>query len=74
MKKVNIDEAKTHFSLLIAQALGGEDVVIARSGEPLVRLVPVEKRRPSDAFGMDRGAIWIAPDFDETPDDFKDHV
>jgi prevent-host-death family protein len=74
MKQVNIYEAKTHLSLLIGEALGGEDVVVARNGKPLVRLVPVKERKPSDAFGMDRGKVWISPDFDQTPEDFKDYT
>ena len=40
-KTVNIYEAKTHFSALIAEAMAGDDIVIARNGEPCVRLVPV---------------------------------
>jgi antitoxin (DNA-binding transcriptional repressor) of toxin-antitoxin stability system len=47
---------------------------LARSGEPLVRLVPVKPRKPSDGFGIDRGRIWIAPDFDETPEEFEDYL
>jgi prevent-host-death family protein len=40
-KTVNIYEAKTHFSALIAEAMAGGDIIIARNGEPCVRLVPV---------------------------------
>ncbi len=74
MKQVNIYEAKTHLSLLIGEALGGEDVVVARNGEPLVRLVPVKQRKPSDAFGIDRGKVWISPDFDNDSRRFKDYT
>ncbi len=42
MIKVNMHEAKTHLSKLVNQALEGEDIVLARSGKPLVRLVPVD--------------------------------
>ncbi|HUY40740.1 MAG TPA: type II toxin-antitoxin system Phd/YefM family antitoxin [Candidatus Dormibacteraeota bacterium] len=74
MKRVNMYEAKTHLSLLVGEALKGEEVVIARNGKPLVKLVPVQERKPSDAFGMDRGKFEIPPDFDETPDDFKEYL
>lgn len=74
MKQVNIYEAKTHLSLLIGEALGGEEIIVARNGEPLVRLEPVNPRKPSDAFDMDRGKVWISPDFDKTPDDFEDYT
>ncbi len=67
-------EAKTHFSLLVGEALKGEEVVIARNGKPLVKLVPVKERKPSDAFGMDRGKLWISPDFDEPLEDFKEYM
>jgi antitoxin (DNA-binding transcriptional repressor) of toxin-antitoxin stability system len=49
-------------------------VVVARNGEPLVRLVPVKTRKPSDAFDMDRGKVWIAPNFDDTPAEFKEYL
>jgi prevent-host-death family protein len=44
MIKVNVHEAKTHLSRLLDRALAGEEVVIARAGRPLVRLVPVAAR------------------------------
>ncbi|MEO6913959.1 MAG: type II toxin-antitoxin system Phd/YefM family antitoxin [Candidatus Baltobacteraceae bacterium] len=74
MKAVNLYEAKTQLSKLTAAAIAGEDIVIAKNGKPLVRLVPVQVRKRSDAFGTDRGAVTIAPDFDETPADFKDYT
>ena len=60
MAKVNMHEAKTHFSKLVELALQGEEVIIARSGKPVVRLVPVDEStlRP---FGLD---------CQETDDDF----
>lgn len=74
MKKVNLYEAKTHLSALVSEALQGEEIVLARNGKPLVRLAPVEQRMPDDAFGIDRGLVTIAPDFDTTPADFADYV
>ena len=74
MKTVNMHAAKTTLSALIADALAGEEVVIAKNGKPLVRLTPLAETKPSDAFGMDAGRITIAPDFDRTPDEFADYV
>lgn len=74
MKTVNLYEAKTHLSRLAEEALHGEDIVIAKNGKPLVRLVPVNAPKPSDFFGMDRGKVWIADDFDEPLEDFKDYM
>jgi prevent-host-death family protein len=69
MTKVNIHEAKTNLSKLLEKAMNGEEVVIAKAGEPMVRLVPVKKETEKDWFGMDEGKIWMADDFDELPDD-----
>lgn len=67
MKQINIFEAKTHLSAHIKAALGGEEVIIAKAGKPLVRLQPVEK--PKRKFGGWKGKVKIAPDFDEwTPE------
>lgn len=67
---VNIHDAKTHFSKLIQQALSGEEIIVAKGGKPLVRLVPytcdVNRRRG----GQFRGVITISDDFDDPlPDD-----
>jgi prevent-host-death family protein len=42
---VNMHQAKTSLSRLVERALAGEEIVIARNGEPLVKLVPVPKER-----------------------------
>jgi prevent-host-death family protein len=66
---VNIHEAKTHLSRLLQRVAAGEEVTIARSGEPVARLVAVEprKKRP---LGFARGQVWVADDFDAPlPDD-----
>ena len=59
---VNMHEAKTSLSRLVERALAGEEVVIARNGEPLVKLVPIPKERKPRVPGKMRGQIWIAPD------------
>ena len=65
--QVNMHEAKTHLSRLVDQVVEGQDVVIARAGRPVARLVPfavaTQPRRP----GLLAGRIRIADDFDETP-------
>ncbi len=68
MTKVNVHEAKTQLSKLLEKAMNGEEVVIAKVGKPLVKLVPI-KPPDNDWWGMDEGKIWIADDFDEMPDD-----
>ena len=73
MKRVNIHEAKTNLSKLIAS---GEEIVIARSGEPVARLVPirppVSRREPGSAAGrFSIPAEFFAPLPDEILDGFE---
>ena len=60
-------EAKSQLSRLGRLAWEGEDVVIAKSGEPYLRLVPYRERRAKRTLGVWKGQVRIAPDFDETP-------
>jgi len=61
---VNIHDAKTHLSRLVERVEGGEEVVIARAGRPVARLVPVERRTKPRVLGSLRGRVWLAPDWD----------
>lgn len=67
--QVNIYEAKTRLSQLLDQATEGEDVIIARNGTPIARLVPIQRPPARREPGALRGKIWMAPDFDETPEE-----
>ena len=68
---VNMHAAKTSLSKLIARVEQGEEIVIARNGRPVARLVPIAKQDRAAAFGSMRGKIWIADDFDAPlPDSF----
>jgi prevent-host-death family protein len=57
MKTVNIHEAKTHLSRLIQEATNGEDVVIAKSGKPMVKLVPVATLEGPRPLGLLAGRV-----------------
>jgi prevent-host-death family protein len=63
MKTVNVHEAKTHLSRLLARVGRGEEVIIARAGKPIARLVPFAQKRER-TLGFDVGRIAIAEDFD----------
>lgn len=69
----NVAEAKARFSDLVRKAVAGEEVIIAKDNKPLVKLVPLEGPRRSRRPGSAKGRIWMAADFDETPQDFKDY-
>ena len=60
----NIHEAKTHLSRLVERVEAGEEVVIARAGRPVARLVPIGRRTKPRVLGALRGQIWMAPDWD----------
>ena len=69
--QVNLHDAKTHLSRYVDQALAGEEVVIARAGKPLVRLVPLETKPAPRVGGFLRGQAVLTADFKA---DFKDDI
>lgn len=71
MRTVNIHEAKTHLSRLIREALEGEDIVIAKNGVPVVKLVVVEAQKPARQLGFLEGRMAMSDDFDEPLEDFE---
>ena len=64
MKTVNLHAAKTQLSRLVDEAAAGEDIVIAKAGRPMVRLVPVSARKERRGFGADKGKFKTPDDFD----------
>ena len=65
-------EAKSQFSKLGKLAWEGEEIVITKAGEPYLRLEPYHKPKTKRKLGALKGQIWIAPDFDETPQEVID--
>lgn len=69
---VNLYDAKTQLSDLVERAAAGEEIIIAKNGKPRARLVPLpaqhELRRP----GGWEGQVWMAPDWEETPQELID--
>ncbi len=61
---VNIQDAKTHLSRLVDRAAAGEEIVVARNGRPVARLVALEPPRAPRRGGWARGQIRIGDDFD----------
>jgi prevent-host-death family protein len=72
MVMVNIHEAKTNLSKLIEQALAGEEIIIAKAGAPVVTLQPIKQTPKRRIAGLAAGQVWMAPDFDELPEEFLD--
>lgn len=75
MHIVNIHAAKTHLSRLVDAAAAGEEILIARAGKPIARLVPLQDTpvRPRRHLGVLAGKLTVPPDFDAAlPDDVLD--
>lgn len=74
--RVNVGQAKTDLSRLLARVEAGEEVEIARNGVPVARLVPIEPTGPGPGFlaahGSRSGEIRIAEDFEFTDDEIDD--
>ncbi len=63
MHLTNIHDAKARLSELVKRALAGEEVVIAKAGEPMVRLTPIQPDLTPRQGGQLKGKIWIAENF-----------
>ena len=64
METVNIYDAKTRLSQLVDKAASGEDVVVSRNGKPLVRITQLVQPKRRIRFGVLRGKVRVAADFD----------
>lgn len=62
MKSINIQAAKTHLSRLVDQAAAGEEIILAKAGKPLAKLVPYVPSRSTRVGGQLACQIWSAPD------------
>jgi len=65
MKTVNVHDAKTQLSRLLERAHAGEEIIIAKSGEPYARLVPLDTRAPKRQSGTLKEFVEISDDFFE---------
>jgi prevent-host-death family protein len=64
MRQINIHEAKTQLSRLIEDAANGEEIIIAKAGKPMARLIAYETSSKPRQFGILKGKIQVADDFD----------
>ena len=65
IRQVNTHEAKTHLSKLLARVEAGEEIVVARAGRPIARIVPVGRRLRRRKSGFLKGLVSIRGDFNE---------
>jgi prevent-host-death family protein len=72
MDTLNLYEAKTKLSELVDRAAAGEEIIIAKAGKPMAKLVPIKRRTEPRKFGQLEGKIWMADNFDDPlPDDIQ---
>lgn len=67
MEQLNVYQAKSHFSEILARVERGEEITIARAGQPVARLVPITSEQSPRVPGSCRGQISLADDFDALP-------
>ena len=63
MRTINIHEAKTHLSRIVDEVAAGAEVVIAKAGRPVARIVPLEQLARPKRFGLMKGRIKVPDDF-----------
>ena len=68
----NISQAKAELSALIEEVVKGNEVILAKAGKPIARIVPYSGAAKPRQPGSMEGAIWISPDFDTLPDDMAE--
>ena len=74
MHQVSIEEAKTRLPDLIEAAVSGDEVVIAKDAQHVVKLVPISLTQPVPQFGSAKGLITMAEDFDKPLQDFDEYM
>lgn len=70
MTQITLQATKTSLAEILQKALNGVETIVERDGKPIARVLPY--KTDEGWFGMDAGKIWIAEDFDETPQEFID--
>lgn len=71
MQIANIHEAKTNLSKLIAQVLAGKEVIVAKAGKPVVKLVAYKPEKKTRKMGLLKGKIDIPDDFDDESEEIN---
>ncbi len=72
MTQITLQNAEKSWTEILRKALEGEETIIERDGKPVAKVSPV--KADEDWFGMDDGKIWMADDFDETPEEFNEYL
>ncbi|MDJ0735415.1 MAG: DUF2281 domain-containing protein [Nostocaceae cyanobacterium] len=73
-QQIDIVEASKSLPQLIEAVIEGEEVVITRENEPLIKLVLISETKPRPRFGSAKGLIEISEDFDQPLEDFREYM
>ena len=71
---MNMHEAKTNLSKLVKRAAAGEEIIVAKAGEPVAKIVPYTPPAVPRIPGRMKGQIKILPGFDEIPEEFEEYL
>ncbi|MBG1241449.1 type II toxin-antitoxin system Phd/YefM family antitoxin [Nostoc sp. NZL] len=74
MQQITLAEASQHLPDLIEAALSGEEIIIIKDNQPLVKLTPISPLKHRRQPGSAKGLITISDDFDEPLEDFKEYM
>lgn len=72
MQIINIHQAKTQLSKLLEQVLAGEEIVIAKAGKPIAKLVTFKEDMQPRQPGLWKGKVWVPDDFDDESDEINE--
>jgi len=70
--EVNVHEAKTHFSRLLERVALGEEIIIAKAGTPVAKLVPLKKTVKKRVFGSAKGEFTVPDNFNDLDPEIED--
>ncbi len=75
MAIISIHEAKTHFSRLIQRALAGEEIIVSRGKQPVVKIIPIPEARKNRKPGGAKGIVKnISKNFDKPLEEFEEYL
>lgn len=74
MQQINLAEASKNLPELVEAAISGEEIIITKDEQPVIKLTPVSKVKRRPLFGSAKDLITISDDFNEPLEDFKDYM
>ena len=73
-QQIGAFEAKTHLSAILEKVAQGQTFIITKRGQPIAEIKPLAPPLQKRVLGLWRDRIWVAPDFDEPLEDFKEYM